>query len=201
MENSIHGQVANKISNGKRGDIVFPVDFKEIAPSEAIRQALSRLAKEGMLVRLAHGIYLFPETDPVLGILYPSTDDIAQAIAQRDKVRIVPSGLNALNKLGLSTQVPMKVVYLTDGSPKTIKAGNRTIFFKTASPKKFALKGQISGMVIRALEELGKDAMSPEIRIRIGDILKKEDKKTIREDAMLASEWMAQLLFSIIEGN
>jgi predicted transcriptional regulator of viral defense system len=197
MNTSIHNQVLNKIINGKRGKIIFPSEFKEIASSEAIRQILSRLTKEGMLIRLAHGIYLSPIKDPVLGILHPSTDDIAQVVAQKDKVKIMPTGLNALNKLGISTQVPMKAVYLTNGRPKTIKAGKRIITFKTAAPKKLAAKGKISGMVIQALEELGKENITPDVLTRITNVLHKENKKIIVEDAKLAPEWIAQLLFSI----
>lgn len=199
MTTSIYNQVQSKITKSRKGKIIFPSDFKGMASTDAIRQTLSRLTKNGILVRIAHGIYLFPKKDPVLGIVYPSTDDIAQAVAKRDKVRILPTGLSALNRLGLSTQIPMKAVYLTDGKIKTIKAGNRIITFKTAAPKKFSMKGLISRIVIQALEELGKENITPETLVRITEALRKENKKTIREDAQLAPEWIAQLLFSIAD--
>ena len=168
-----------------------------MANTDAVRQALSRLVKDNVIIRLAHGIYLYPKVDAELGILYPSTDEIVQAIAKRDKLRIIPTGVNALNKLGLSTQVPMKSVYLTDGKPKTLHAGNRTIIFQTAAPKKFAAKGQISSLVIQALEALGRTGITPEIIDRITVLLKKEDQKLLKGDAKLAPAWIGQLLISI----
>jgi hypothetical protein len=168
-----------------------------MANTDAVRQALSRLVKDNVLIRLAHGIYLYPKVDAALGILYPSTDDIVQAIAKRDKTRIIPTGINALNKLGLSTQVPMKSVYLTDGKPKTLQAGKRTIIFQNAAPKKFATKGQISSLVIQALEALGKTGTTPEVIDCITTLLKKEDQKLLKEDAKLAPAWIGQLLISI----
>lgn len=123
---------------------------------------LSRLVKDGVLKRLAHGIYFHPQKDPVLGTIYPSIDDIAQTIARINKVRIMPTGLNALNRLGLSSQVPIKLIYLTDSKPKTIKAGKRTIAFKTTAPKKLSTKGKVTSLVIQALEELGKNGVTNE---------------------------------------
>ncbi len=197
MNSSIHNQLSNLIKKRKKGTILFPSDFKGQISATAIRQTLSRLTKEGVLQRLAQGVYLYPAKDPVLGILYPSTDEIAQAIAKRDKVRILPAGLYALNKLGLSTQVPMKVMYLTDGKPKTIKAGKRTITFITSTPKKLSLKGKWSSLAIQALEVIGKKGVTPEITGQIATVLQNEDIKTIQEDAKLAPDWIARLLLSI----
>ena len=120
-----------------------------MANTDAVRQALSRLVKDNVLIRLAHGIYLYPKVDAALGILYPSTDDIVQAIAKRDKTRIIPTGINALNKLGLSTQVPMKSVYLTDGKPKRYKLVNARLFFKTQPQKNLLLKGRSAALLYR----------------------------------------------------
>ena len=197
MDSSIHNQLIAQIKKRKKGTILFPADFKGHLSAVAIRQTLSRLTKEGMLKRLAQGVYLYPQEDPALGTLYPSTDEIAQAIAKRDKVRILPAGLYALNKLGLSTQVPMKVVYLTDGKPKTIKAGKRTITFITSTPKKLSLKGKWSSLAIQALEVIGKNGITPEITSQIATVLRNENIKTIQEDAKLAPDWIARLLLSM----
>lgn len=194
---SIHQEILGRIIKGKKGKIIFPSDFNDMANTDAVRQALSRLSKDNILIRLAHGIYLYPKLDTVLGILYPSTDDLVQAIAKRDKIRVIPTGINALNKLGLSTQVPMKSIYLTDGRPKTLQAGKRTIIFQTAAPKKFATKGQVSSLVIQALEALGKTGTTPEVIDRVTVLLKKEDQRILREDAKHAPSWIAELLISI----
>lgn len=190
-------RIISQIKKAGAGKLVFPADFAQLGSSDAIRQSLSRLTKEKVLIRLGQGIYLFPEYDAKLGMLYPSTDDIAQGIAKRDKTRIMPTGLTALNKLGLSTQVPMKVVYLTDGAARKIKVGNRTITFKITTPKILGVKGKISGMVIQALQELGKDQIDDEVIFKIKNILKKEEKKAILHDARLAPEWISKILISI----
>lgn len=199
MANSIHSQIVNKIIKKRRGKLIFPSDFTDIGNVNAVKTSLSRLANEGMLERLAHGIYLYPKQDPTLGILYPSTEEIASNIAKRDKATIIPTGAAALHRLRLSTQVPMKLTYLTDGAPRKIKVGKHIITFKSTTAKRLAVKGKISSLVIQALMELGKEAVEPQVLERISDSLKYEDRKIIKEDAKLAPAWIARILLSITE--
>ena len=103
MVKSTHNQLIKKITRIKKGSLLFPSDFSEFGSSEAVRKALSRLTKTGLIERLSHGIYLYPEKDPELGTLYPSMEEIAESIAKRDKARIMPTDLYALHKLGLTT--------------------------------------------------------------------------------------------------
>jgi hypothetical protein len=194
MDIGTQGRILTKLSRSKRGSVVFPGDFNDTGSPEAVRKALSRLEKEGYLQRMAKGIYFVPQVDPVLGVLYPSTEEIAQQIARRDKARILPTGLYALNRLGLSTQVPLKVTFLTDGSPRKLKVGKRLIAFKATSPKKLAVKGPISGLIIQALQELGVHAVTADIKNRLQTLLAKEDEKNIIHDANLAPAWIRQLL-------
>lgn len=130
-----------------RGSIVFQQDYADCGTPSAVKSTFYRMYTDGMLVRLAHGIYYYPKEDKEygLGIIYPSVEDIAQAIAKRDKVNIVPMGAYALNRLGLSTQMPMNVVFLTNGAPRRIKIGNgRGILFKhSSSGKNFAYKSEL----------------------------------------------------------
>ncbi|KPL09559.1 MAG: hypothetical protein AMS26_22740 [Bacteroides sp. SM23_62] len=196
---SIEDQVFKKIKNYKRGKIFFPANFSKLGSEDAIHQALKRLTEKGILVRIAHGIYLYPKTDSELGILYPPIDEIAKAIAKRDKARIIPTGAQALNLLGLSTQVPMKVVYLTDGAQRNISIGNQSIKFKKTSPRNLATKGEISGLIIQALREIGKDnASADQLRI-IHEILQKEDPANVRNDAGLAPAWISRIMSKELE--
>src|SRR5688500_11585780 len=117
MEN-IHQIVSNSLSASNAGNILFPTDFRGKGTEGAIKMALSRLVKEGKVERIAHGIYFIPSSDPVLGKLDPSPEFVAKQVAEREKVRIRPIGAFALHKLGLSTQVPTRLVYLTDGHPR-----------------------------------------------------------------------------------
>jgi hypothetical protein len=192
-------KVQAEINKTKKGKILFAEDFAELGNIESINRVLSRLREKGILVRLAFGIYLYPKIDSELGVLYPSVEEIAQAIARRDKARIIPTGVQALNKLGLSTQVPLKAVYLTDGAARVVKIGNRTITFKKASPKNLLAKGQISGLVIQALKSIGKDKLEAEFLIKVKSMLKKETKENIMHDAKLAPAWINKILMSIIK--
>jgi hypothetical protein len=148
---------------------------------------------------LAKGIYLNPKIDPQLGTLHPSLEDVAHAIALKEKVRIRPTGAYALNRLGLSTQVPMKVVFLTDGSPRKIKIGKGTISFKHTTPKKLAAEDPLTFLVIQALLELGKDGIDDKVFNRLHQVLQDKSTKTIRKDAKLAPIWIAKILYLIAE--
>ena len=194
----IENKIAAKIKNLPKGSILFVEDLLDYGNTENIKKALLRLKEKGMLVRLAFGIYLYPKTDKELGVLYPSVEDIAQAIARRDKARIIPTGISALNKLGLSTQVPLKAVYLTDGAARVVKIGNRTITFKKASPKNLLAKGEISGLVIQALKSIGKDKVEGDMLIKIKSMLKKEKEENIMHDAKLAPAWINKILMNTV---
>ena len=105
----------------------MPVDFLEFGSREAIDVTLHRLAKQGVIRRLARGLYDLPKEHPVLGTLMPSAEAVAQAVAGRDRTRLQPAGANAANMLGLTTQVPAKMVFMTDGPARTVKIGPMTI--------------------------------------------------------------------------
>ena len=192
-------KVERELKKAKKGRILFAEDFADLGNVESINRALSRLKEKAILIRLAFGIYLFPKADKELGILYPSVEEIAEAIARRDKARIIPTGIQALNKLGLSTQVPLKAIYLTDGAARVVKIGNRTITFKKASPKNLLAEGAISGLVIQALKSIGKDKLDDEMLVKVKSMLKKEKNENIMHDAKLASAWINKILMSTIK--
>ncbi|MBK7735022.1 MAG: type IV toxin-antitoxin system AbiEi family antitoxin domain-containing protein [Chitinophagaceae bacterium] len=194
----IEAKVAAKLAILPKGSVLFVDDFLDYGNPESIKKALLRLKEKGLLVRLAHGIYLHPKTDKELGILFPSTEEIAKAIARRDKSRIVPTGVQALNKLGLSTQIPMKVVFLTDGAARSIKVGKRTITFKKTSPKNLLPKGEISSLAIQALKTIGQNKVDDDTFKKLQTILKKELKENILHDAKLAPAWINKILMQAI---
>ena len=119
---------------------------------------------------------------------------VAEGIAKRDKIRIVPTGSYALNALGLSTQVPMRLVFLTDGAPREIMVGKRSIKFKKTTPKNLMAKGKISSLVIQALREIGKDKITPSEETEIIENLKREDQKLLIQDLNLAPEWIKRIM-------
>jgi hypothetical protein len=191
---SIHIQIEQLVIRNGRGKLIFPADFQHIGTVENVKKVLLRLEQRNTLVRIAHGIYLYPKQDKELGILYPSVEEIAKAIAKRDKARIIPTGVQALNKLGLSTQVPLKVVFLTDGAPRTVQIGKRTIKFKKTTPKNLLVKGEITGLIIQALREIGKENVTNEQLDKLKNLLKKESKTILEHDARLAPSWIAKII-------
>jgi len=190
MTESYEIQILNKIKKAKRGSLFFVEDFLNFGNSKAIAKALERLFNKGEISRVARGIYVRFEKDPILGPVKPGAEAIAKAIAKRDKARIVPTGALALNALGLSTQVPMNVVYLTDGAARRINIGKRKIIFKKASPKNLTSIGDISGLAIQALKEIGKDNVTENEKRMILEHLKNEDKYRLEHDIRLAPEWI-----------
>jgi len=197
----IEDKVIKKLSDYKRGKIVFSESFAQIGSLESINRALSRLTHKGLLIRLAQGIYLYPKQDEELGVLYPSVEEIAEAIVKRDKARIIPTGVHALNKLGLSAQVPMNVVFLTDGAPRSIKIGKRTIKFKKTTPKNLACKSEVCGLVIQALREIGSENITPEQLEKMKQVLKNEKTELLAHDARLAPTWITKIILSIISNK
>lgn len=190
MTESLDILVVDKIKKARRGSLFFIEDFLRFGNSKAVSKALERLVEKGDVSRVARGIYARLEKDPILGPIIPSTEAIAKAIAKRDKARIVATGSLAMNALGLSTQVPMNVVYLTDGSARKISLGKRKIIFKKTTPKNLAAIGNISKLVIQALKEIGKDKVTEnEIKI-ILEHLQREDPYRLEHDIKLAPEWI-----------
>lgn len=174
-------------------------DFSDLGSPEAIRKALERLVKRGVIIRVAQGIYVRPKISKLLGQLIPSAEEVVEAIVKRDRIRTIPTGSYALNALGLSTQVPMNIVLLTDGSPRLIKLGKRTIKFKKTSPKILTAKGKISRLVIQALKEIGNGNVTEAEEKKILDLLRKEDPKDLKHDIALVPVWIQKIMKKAVE--
>ncbi len=191
---SIENQILKSITNHKRGKIFFPVNFIKFGSSTAVRQALNRLEDKKKIVRVAKGIYLYPKTSKRLGVIYPTLNEIALAIAKRDKARIIPTGLYALNQLGLSTQIPTNFVYITDGSPRNIKVYNSVIKFKKVSPKQLSLSNDRFIMLVQALRELSIENIDPAVDKIVTKHILGIDIKEFEHDIKLVPDWIRKYL-------
>ena len=199
---SVENKILSVIKSKKYGTILFASDFADAGERKTINKAFERIALSGKIIRLARGIYCKPKVDTEFGfgVIYPSVDDVAQAIAQRDKCRIVPTGDTALNKLGLSTQVPMNAVYLTDGTPRRIKIYNgRGILFKHVVPKRLDFKSELIMLITFALQTLGQGNLSEERFSRIKQLLSNEPKERISEDLKLIPGWIRSIILKMYE--
>ena len=199
---SFEKQIEIYLESRRKGKIYFTSDFRNIVPESAIRMAMSRLVKSKTLIRLAQGIFYYPKIDRKTGItLLPSIEDIAETLAKRDKARIVPTGAYAMNKLGLSTQVPMKIVFLTDNVPRKVKIGRTWITFQKAATKNFAYKSYVTMLASFALSEIGKDNVTPQDVAMIASTLLQEDENKIRKDLALTPAWIRKIIENMIDGN
>ena len=201
MTQSIEKQIEKSIKSKQKGVLIIPDDYMDYGSSDAVRKALDRLENKQIIVRVAQGIYVRPKISKLIGPLVPSAEEVAEAIAKRDRIRTIPTGSYALNALGLSTQVPMNIVLLTDGSPREIKVGKRKIRFKKTTPKNLLAKGKISRLVIQALKEIGNGKVTTEEEIKIIGLLKKEDTKDLLHDIALAPVWIQKIMRKAIENG
>jgi hypothetical protein len=181
-----HTHIEHLLSRKKKGELIFPSDFRGLGTDSAIKQALSRLTKKGLIKRLAHGIYYVPQIDPVLGEIRPGADEVVKMLALKEKIRIKPAGTYALHELGLTTQVPTRRVYITDGHPRQFVLGKLQIKFKATTAKRLLRKGKISSLVIQALEEIGTDKVDSETIVKIRELLLKENPRMLKHDLELA---------------
>ncbi len=167
-----------------------PTDFLDLGSREAVDITLHRLARKGKIRRLARGVYDFPKSHPMLGLLQPSAEAVARALAARDHTRLQPAGAYAANALGLSEQVPAKAVFLTDGPGRTVKIGPMTIQLRRTTARNMAAAGRLSGLLIQALRELGAKHMTPERRAHLKRTLPARERHELIKDIRLAPAWM-----------
>ncbi|MCR9155340.1 MAG: type IV toxin-antitoxin system AbiEi family antitoxin domain-containing protein [Bacteroidetes bacterium] len=180
-----------------KGDIFFISDFTELGNYEAVRKSLQRLTKDGKVERMAKGIYFLPKKHERLGIIYPHAEQIAKAIAKRDKARIIATGSTALNLLGLSTQIPLKVVFLTDGSARKINVGKQTIEFKKTNPKNLSIEHRLTNLVIQGLKAIGEKNVTQEQLQQIQSIIDQSDERElVYQNLKNAPVWIQKIILS-----
>ena len=187
---SSKNQIETKILKSSLGEIFFAEDFYTYGSPGNIRLTLFRLVKEGILELLAQGIYLKLKKDSLLGIIYPTTEEIAKEIARRDKDRIAPTGVMALFLLGLTTQVPLEAVYLSDGSQREVKIGSRTIQFKKTVPKSFAIKDELLHLIVQAFKEVGQSNVTEDFLEKIKPSVMQLDSQVVQKQVKYAPVWI-----------
>lgn len=194
---SIDDKIIRSISKRGRGAIMFPASFIRFGENRSVLKALERLVAKGILIRLARGIYCYPKEDKILGlgVVYPSYEEIAQSIAQRDKARIAPTGAYAMNILGFTTQIPMNLVFLTDGSPRSILLFNgHKITFRHTTPKKLAFQNKMAQLITASLQEIGKEHITVDHKEQLRKILSPIREEQISADYSLMPAWIRTIV-------
>lgn len=173
--------------------ILFRSDFPEYH-AEFVGGTLSELTNEGVLTKIAQGIYAKPRKSH-FGVVLPSVDKVVQAIAVRDSAQVLPSGMTALNVLGLSTQVPMNYTYLTTGSERVIKLANRQVTLRRGVPKNFCYETRLIALLVQALRTLKQENISTDELQTIAALLSKEpDKESLARDVDVMPAWMKRIV-------
>ncbi len=201
MSDTISQKITDYIHSHGEGWVFTTKDLLDLGSEEAIHVTLHRLKERGEIKRVAHGVYYYPKNSKLLGAVPPDIRGVANALASKYQIRIQPSGAYAANLLGLSEQVPAKVVFLTDGENKKIKIGKMELIFKKTTPKNMAMAQRISGLVVQALKFMGQDHIDDKkIRI-IKKKLSNVDLKVLKEDANFAPVWIRKIIQSkLLEG-
>lgn len=195
---TIANKIINRIYGNRRGWCFTPKNFHDLGSPEAIRINLHRLEKKGTIRRLTRGLYEYPKKHRSIGLLSPSPQKIAKAIEIRDAIRIQPSGAFAANILGLSEQVPARIVFLTDGPGRRIIIGNQEILLKKTTPRNLALNGKPSGALIHALRFIGKRQITQHHIEHLAKIFDGNTKTQLQKDKIYAPAWMHPVIDGIV---
>lgn len=198
---STDNRVLSRIFGRGRGSVFTSADFQDLGSPTAVRLALLHHTRDGIIRQLSRGLYDYPKQDPQLGLLSPSVDAVAKALTFRHSIRLQPSGGYAANLLGLSEQVPMKVVFLTDGINRHIQIGKLQIILKRTTPRNMATAGKISGLVIQAIRHLGQRNIDSSIVDKLRRRLSSKDKKQCLADLRHAPAWVATVMHRIAGGK
>jgi len=191
---SVDNAVVSRIYGKGMGWVFTPADFQDLGSRTAVGLALMRHKRSGIIRQLARGLYDYPATDPLFGFLSPSTDTIAKALRGRDASRLQPTGAYAANILGLSDQVPMKTIFLTDGRSCRVVMGKREIILKHTTLRNMATAGTISGLVIQALRWIGHRHVDDVVIAKLQTRLSDKDKNRLLKDIRFAPAWIAEII-------
>ena len=194
---SLHSRIVEEIAREEAGKIIFPVEYSGLGNPGAIHMAFSRLTEKKKLARLGKGIYVKPRRDPSRGLVWPSLDEIAHAVAIKEQVIIRPTGSYALYKLGLTPLVPANVLFLTNGSRRCIQTKLGTITFKPTASKNFGAKNEIVFLAIQSLIELGEHRVTDTVWFKLTEKLKDVPTPVIRESMQYAPRFARKLVFEI----
>ena len=187
-------RVLDRIRGHGRGWVFTPAHLADLGSRNAVASALKRFKANGLIRQLARGLYDYPAQDPLLGTVAPSADAIARALVVRDAIRLQPSGAYAANRLGLSEQVPSRIVFLTDGTARKVKIGKREILLQHTTPRNMATVGRKSGTLIQALRYLGQEQVDDKVIATLRRHIADADRSPIRKDLRHAPAWIADLL-------
>lgn len=193
MQKTIEQRIRAKITYAEYGEVFFVSSFPQF-DVEYVTKLLALYEKEGLITRIAKGVYVKARKTR-FGVVYPSAFELVKKISQRDKATVFPTGETAANRLGFSTQVPMNACFITSGTPRKLKLGNRTVTLKHGVPKNFAYKGKLMPELVQALRSIGEKNITEAVEKRVARLLyETPETVTIDHDLLLAPVWIRQII-------
>lgn len=197
--NSTDARIVRTIQRSPRGSVFTAASFGALGSRAAIDKSLQRLVSRGELRRLSRGLYDKPRQDALLGTLWPSVEAVVKAVAGKHRLRVQPGGAYAANLLGLSEQVPAKIVLLTDGVSRTIRAGPMRIAFKRTSPRNMSAANRLAGLVIQAFKSLRREHITAARLEHLRKTLPAAERAKLVRDLDLAPGWMRPLIRQLVD--
>lgn len=197
-QGNIKHYVMRSIDESQPHSIFFISDYAGFGAAETIRKILHEATLSGMLEKAGHGIYIKPKYSRFGKVPVP-LEKIAREIADRDRCEILPTGSTAANLIGLSTQVPMNLSYITTGSTRAIKIGDRKISFRHASPRNFAAKGRVVPLLIQGIKEIGEGNISGAEYEAINQFIDRQQDPYLQEDLPLAPAWIQRIIKKLMQ--
>ena len=192
--------IRNRIEAAKTGSVFILSDFSDLADPEAVRKAITRLENDGTLIRVMRGVYYKPKHSEVLGEnIAPSPDDVAHALARNYGWTIVPCGDTALNLLGLSEQVPVQWVYVSDGAYREYSYGNATLYFKRTAKKELSNMSPKSALIVQALKTCGKDGVTQKMIAKLRSVTTDDERKALLSETQYATSWIYETIKEICQ--
>jgi len=198
---SVDSQILNLVQSRPSGWVFTPADLSDLGSRNAVAGALKRHKKAGLIRQIARGFYDRPRTHPQFGVLAPDLKEVEQALRRRDAIRLQPTGAYAANLLHLSTQVPVRIVYLTDGPARRLRVGKTHITLRRTTPRNMATAGTTSGLAIQALRWLGKKSDHSLTVPLLRKVLSIEDRHKLASDARYAPAWIAKIMRQVSEDS
>lgn len=192
--------ILSRIRNFESNHVFIANDFFDIAGYETIRSTLNRLVEDKEIIRIMKGIYYKPKyIEMIREYEAPSVNEVANAIARKYNWTIAPSGNAALNLLGLSTQVPAKWTYISDGRYVDFSFGNVTIEFKRRSNGDISKMSTLTAMVIQSIQAIGKDKITSKQIDYLREKLSDKEKSELLADSKTTSVWVYGIIKKICE--
>lgn len=202
MTQSIDKKILTRIYGHGRGWAFSQIDFADLGKTPTVHYGLHRIAQAGTIRRVLRGIYDYPRFSALLQQpMPPDIHQVARALARKFGWRIQPGGATALNLMDISTQVPSRFVYLSDGPSRRYRIGETTLTFKHQALKEAGLRHDESVVLVQGLKELGQQQLSDAVLHEMRDWLPASKRAAVLRDTKGVTAWVYEAIRRVCQEN